>query len=105
LITPNLLQAIVDFYDTANIEKMYNNDNFSSAYHSPVTADFEFLFARLLYHIGSIYKLGWSVALRRQVQKAIPDIRISKDNQTLWIMELKASMRWERSFICPIFYK
>lgn len=106
LITEKMIQAIVNLYDTANIEKKINEKNgFSSAYHSPVTSDFEFIFARLIYHIGIIFNKGWKVDLRRQINKTTPDIRISKNDKTLWILELKVSLGWIRSFICPTFYK
>jgi len=104
-ITYQMIQAIVDFYDTANIEKNINTERFTSAYHTPVTADFEFLLARLLFHIGILYKKEWKIDLRRQEKKATPDIRISNGGKTLWILELKVGMSWAKSFICPTFYK
>lgn len=48
---------------------------------------------------------GWKVDLRRQFNKATPDIRISRNDQSLCILELKVGMSWIRSFICPTFYK
>lgn len=106
LITGKMIQVIVNLYDTAKIEKKINENNgFSSSYHPPVTSDFEFIMARLIFHVGKIFNKDWKVDLRRQVNKATPDIRISKNNNTLWILELKVSLGWIRSFICPTFYK
>ncbi len=104
-ISHKMIQAIVYLYDTANIEKKINDDKYSSAYHPPVTSDFEFLLSRLIFYIGELFEKGWRVDLRRQVNKATPDIRISKDDCTLWILELKVSMGWIRSFLCPTFYE
>ncbi|WP_156350827.1 hypothetical protein [Psychrobacillus sp. FJAT-21963] len=111
-ITSKVIQAIVDLYHAASInlsETIIDKDNkikgqFKSSYHPAVTADFEYLIARFLYHIGNMYEKGWSVDLRKQVKNAAPDIRISKNGETLWILELKVSMSWSKSFVSPTFY-
>lgn len=96
--TPALLVRIQELYSSAKIERKFQNENFETAYHSPISSDLEFLIARILYHYSRIKKLGWKIYLRRQVGKTCPDIRIDKNGKTVAIVEVKAIAGWIQPF-------
>ncbi len=93
-VTRLLLGYIGDLYNSAKLEKEFENENFESAYHNPITSELEFLIARIIYHYSQRKKLGWKIYLRRQKAKTAPDIRIDKDGKTLALIELKARVGW-----------
>ena len=101
--TKLLLVYIHELYTCTNIESDFRNDNFETAYHHPVTSDLEFLIARTVYHYlkRSKSKSDWKVYLRRQVDGVAPDVRISKNDKTMAIIEIKAKVGW----IQPVFSK
>ena len=97
-VTKLLLSYISDLYDSAKCEKFYVNENFETAYHSPISSDLEFLVSRILYHYSGKLDLGWKIYLRRQYQKTAPDIRIDKNNKTIAIIKVKAKAGWIQPF-------
>lgn len=104
--TPVLLKYISELYKSANVEKEFNNTLFDSAYHQPVTSDFELLIARALYYISNRKKLGWKIYLRRQHKDngvvVTPDIKIEKEGKVVAIIEVKAKAGWMQSFFSNI---
>lgn len=92
-ITPELLEVVHDLYTSAKLDK-YDDDCFDSAYHNPITSDFEFIIARIIYHLSKHYNLGWFILLRKQKNKCAPDIRIEKDGKTLVVIEIKVKAGW-----------
>ena len=92
-VTKLLLSYISELYQSAKI-KFFDNDHFRSAYHNPISSDLEFLIARILYNYSNFNKLGWSVFLRSQVGKTAPDIRVTKGEKTIAILEIKAKAGW-----------
>ncbi|MDE2312283.1 MAG: hypothetical protein KGJ93_04345 [Patescibacteria group bacterium] len=98
LVTPLLLVRIQELYSSAKIERDFQNDNFETAYHSPISSDLEFFISRILYHYSRIKKLGWKIYLRRQVGKTCPDIRIDKKDKTIAVIEVKAIAGWIQPF-------
>jgi len=93
-----ILKYIRALYLAAKAESDFTDDQFEVAYHSPVTGDVEFLFARFLYHFSKYEDLNWKIYLRRQVRKVVPDIRIDSDNQTLAVIEIKSKVGWMQPF-------
>lgn len=99
-----LLDYISDLYDCANTEKDFSNSKFQSAYHQPITADLEFLLARIFYHYSIFKKLNWVISLRKQKKNiqtgklVAPDIKIEKDNKIVAIIEVKAKAGWMQTF-------
>ena len=105
-ITPKIADITIDFYqEEEKNKKFYKNDSFEMAYHEPVTSKLEFFLARILYHISSIKKLNWKIYLRTQKKKCAPDIRVEKDEETIFIIEVKANAGWMQAFISPEAYK
>lgn len=98
-ITRGLLKYTQQLYQASKPDRFRDNQ-FEMAYHNPITSDFEFLLARLLYHYSSLKKLRWKVLLRRQVGKTAPDIRIENDSgRTLAIIEIKVKGGWIQPFL------
>lgn len=98
LITEDTLLFIHFLYQSMQIEQQsFTDDNFESAYHPPITPDFEFLLARLFYHYGKIMGLQWKVLLRRQKQRSAPDIVVQNNQKTIAIIEIKAKAGWIQS--------
>jgi len=100
-VTQKLLIAISDLYDSANSEKKFGDDFFRVAYHNPVTSEFEFLIARILYHYGK--KFNWKIYLRNQSKGKdgklhVPDIRIEKNGKNIAIIEIKVKAGWIQYF-------
>ncbi|OEH84280.1 hypothetical protein BHU72_10725 [Desulfuribacillus stibiiarsenatis] len=92
-ITIEILRAINELYQSAKLND-YDEVNFESAYHNPITSDVEFLIARVIYHIASFKDLYWKVLLRRQKNKCAPDIRIEHEGNTLFVIEIKVKAGW-----------
>ncbi len=103
--TKLILYYTQELYKSAKIESCFENANFETAYHSPISSDLEFLVARTLVHYSSIKKLNWNVYLRRQVGKAAPDIRIDRDGKCIAIVEVKAKVGWIQCFFSTERYK
>lgn len=99
LVSKEILLNIIDIYKSAKIEKNYENENFLTAYHSPITGDFEFFISRILYNYSLLLNLNWKIYLRKQKGKTVPDIRIEKNDKTIAIIEIKAKAGW----IQPVF--
>ena len=96
-----ILDYIAELYESAKLVESYENNNFESAYHNPITSDLEFLIARTLIHYSNQNKLNWKIYLRRQVRKTAPDIRVDLNGKTIAILEIKAKAGW----IQPVFSK
>jgi len=106
----DLLKQISAIYAGAKVENSIEpSENFSAAYHTPITGDLEFLIARTLYYYGNPVEgvnanenLGWAVHLRRQQKKKgmmlAPDIRIERQGRTIGIIEIKARVGWMQAF-------
>lgn len=98
-VTRSLVEQLDGIYKAAQVEKRYEDKEFyESAYHTPVTGDFEFLVARTLHHFGQKLNLGWKVSLRKQSAKAAPDIRLAIGERTVGIVELKTKLGWVQPF-------
>jgi hypothetical protein len=99
-VTENILNAIIGMYSAAKVESIYEEKNrFESAYHAPITSEFEFYVARIMYHYSLMKKLEWHVFLRRQLNKTAPDVRIEIGNRTVAIIEIKARGGWIQPFL------
>ncbi len=104
MITKLLLDYISDLYDSANTEKAFSNSHFLSAYHQPITADLEFLLARILFYYSKFKKLNWTVNLRKQKKdpttgkNVAPDIKIERAGKIIAIIEIKANAGWIQPF-------
>ncbi len=96
-----LLRITSDLYIAAKVEKEFDGENFSSAYHSPITGDLEFLVGRILFHFSELNNLNWTIHVRRQKASTAPDIRIDKCGATVGIIEIKAKAGWMQSFFSP----
>lgn len=95
-----LLNLIIELYKSAKVELNFTNaDEFESAYHSPITSEFEFAISRILFHYSKVNNLGWKVLLRKQIAKTAPDIRIEKGNKTLAVIEIKVKAGWIQPFL------
>ena len=97
-IAEDILEIIREIYEAAKVEKELSNNQFEVAYHTSVTGDVEFLFARFFYHLIEARELNWKVYLRRQFQRIVPDIRIESEGKTLAIIEIKSKVGWMQSF-------
>jgi hypothetical protein len=101
-ITEEILKAIITLYDSAKIEQYFKEDDlFDSAYHTPITGEFEFFIARILYHLSNVKKCNWKILLRKQENKTAPDIRLLKNNKTIAVIEIKAKAGWMQCFFSP----
>lgn len=98
-VSSEILLSIIDIYKSAKIERNFENENFLTAYHSPITGDFEFFISRILYNYSTLSQLNWKIFLRKQKGKTVPDIRIEKNEKTIAIIEIKAKAGW----IQPVF--
>ena len=96
-ITSDVMKIIISLYESAKVEKEFKNEHFDSAYHSPITGNFEFFIARILYHYSNVKNLDWKILLRKQEKKAAPDIRIVKNNTNIAVIEIKAKAGWIQS--------
>ena len=97
-ISELVLKTIVELYKAAKAESSFTNENFETAYHSPITGELEFLVARILYHYSSLNGRGWKILLRRQVNKTAPDIRVEVRLNTIAVIEVKAKAGWIQPF-------
>ncbi len=97
-VTERLVEQLEAIYKAAREERRYKDAAFESAYHTPVTGDFEFLVARTLCHYGLKLSLNWKVFLRRQVTRTAPDIRVTVGDRTLGIVEIKTKLGWMQPF-------
>lgn len=97
-ISEKTLKFISEIYQSVNVESMFHNDHFDSAYHLAITPLVEFFIARIFYHYSESEKLNWNINLRRQKNKTVPDIRIfHKENNkeiTIAIIEIKVRVSW-----------
>lgn len=93
-ITPLLLEDIHSLYLSAKVESDFSGERFESAYHNPVTSEFEFLVSRIIYYTHS----DLSVFLRRQFNKTAPDIRMERGGKTIAIIEIKSKAGWMQPF-------
>ena len=97
-ITLEVLKVINILYSTAKLERQFIGNRFECAYHSPITADFEFFLARMIYHYAPQSK----VYLRRQVGRMAPDIRVTvgapSNEKTVAIIEIKVKAGWIQPF-------
>lgn len=84
-----VLKTIVDLDKAAKVESSFTNENFETAYHSPITGELEFLVARILYHYSSLNGRGWKILLRRQVNKTAPDIRVEVQGKTIAVIRVR----------------
>lgn len=95
-----LLNLIIELYESAKAELNFTNaDEFESAYHSPITSEFEFVISRILFHYSKVNNLGWKVLLRKQIAKTAPDIRIEKGSKTVAVIEIKVKAGWIQPFL------
>ena len=92
-VTLEVLKAINSFYSSAKLD-VFDDKQFDSAYHNPITSDVEFLIARILFYIIKEKGLSWKVNLRKQKNKCAPDIRIDVDKETSFIIEIKVKVGW-----------
>lgn len=97
-ISELVLKTIVELYKAAKAESSFTNENFETAYHSPITGELEFLVARILYHYSALNGRGWKILLRRQVNKTAPDIRVEVQGKTIGVVEVKAKAGWIQPF-------
>ena len=102
-ITEKILLIINELYNSVNLEKSFNNENFRSAYHNPITSELEFFVARILFHYSNQNSLKWKIFLRCQSKGKdgkmhVPDIRIEKNYKTITIVEIKAKAGWIQPF-------
>lgn len=104
-VSAQIMEAIVQMYDSAKTERDYECSRFECAYHTPITGEFEFLVARILYHYSEQDKLGWRVFLRRQVKKTVPDIRITNGEEPIGVIEIKSKGGWIQPFFSEEKYR
>jgi hypothetical protein len=95
-ITLEILKVIIELYESAKYE--IKIDGLSSAYHNPITSDFELFIALIITNIIKLKKINWNVDLRRQKNKSVPDIRIYEGEITKSIIEIKAKAGWMQPF-------
>lgn len=102
-ITEDIIKTIIELYSAAKIEQDYSEGNefFEAAYHTPVTGDLEFFISRILYHYSQLTNSHWKISLRKQEGKTAPDIRISKENRTIGVVEIKAKAGWIQPVFSP----
>ncbi|TCK98052.1 hypothetical protein EDC19_0467 [Natranaerovirga hydrolytica] len=93
MITYNVLSFIHQLYSSAKLNQ-YDNEQFASAYHNPITSDVEFYISRIIFHIIKKKELNWKISLRKQKNKCAPDIRIDYNNETKFIIEIKVKAGW-----------
>ncbi len=99
LITENIIETIIELYSSAQVERVLTDEHFEAAYHAPVTGELEFLISRVLFHYSNKNKLEWKIYLRRQESRVAPDIRITKNNKTISVIEIKAKGGWIQPFL------
>lgn len=99
LITENVIRTIIELYSSAQVERVLIDEHFEAAYHAPVTGELEFLISRILFHFSDKNKLRWKIYLRRQESSVAPDIRISKEDKTISVIEIKAKGGWIQPFL------
>lgn len=92
-VSKEILRVVNELYKSSKLNS-FEDSNFDSAYHNPITSDFEFYLSRIFYHLSEMNGLGWSVHLRRQKNKCAPDIRVDKDGKPLFIIEVKVKAGW-----------
>ncbi len=102
-VSADLLKQISAIYMGAKVESIIEpNTNFSTAYHTPITGDLEYLIARTLYRYSLEEELGWEVYLRKQIKMnngmLAPDVRIEKSGIIIGIIEIKARVGWMQPF-------
>ncbi len=97
-VTPLILKYTAELYQAAKEERKFENKNFYTRYHAPISSELEFLIARTLFHFSNFKNLGWSIYLRKQEKKTAPDIRIDRNGKTIGIVEIKAKAGWIQSF-------
>lgn len=95
-ITIEVLQFLNSLYESAKLNQFNDFDAFESAYHNPVTSDFELLLARIIYHIAKIKGKQWKVLLRKQKGKCAPDIRIEHEGRSICVIEIKVKVGWSQ---------
>ncbi|MFA6151012.1 MAG: hypothetical protein WC716_06820 [Chitinophagaceae bacterium] len=101
-ITERILTTIVTLYECAKVERYFEDAHFETAYHSPITGELEFFIARILFHYSTLKNKEWKVYLRRQENRTAPDIRLSKNEKTFAIIEVKAKAGWIQQFLSPV---
>lgn len=99
LITAKILRTIVELYSSAQVEQLLKDEYFEAAYHAPVTGELEFFISRILFYYSESNKLQWKIHLRKQKSKVAPDIRISKNGETISVIEIKAKGGWIQPFL------
>ncbi len=88
-----MLNVVNELYESSKLD-FFEDSCFDSAYHNPITSDFEFYLSRIFYHISEMKGLNWTVHLRRQKNNCAPDIRVDKDGKPLFIIEVKVKAGW-----------
>jgi hypothetical protein len=97
-ITSDILEEIIDLYDSAKVEQDFADPFFETAYHTPISGDLEFFIARILYHYSKLNDQEWKILLRKQEKNTAPDVRLLKENKTFAIIEVKAKAGWIQPF-------
>lgn len=98
-ISDDIMKLIIQLYKGAKIESLFHDEYFDSAYHAPITSDLEFIIARFFYHFSEQTKSGWHIALRKQKNKTVPDLLVSKNSKAFAVIEIKAKGGWIQSFL------
>ncbi len=100
IISEAVLKTIISLYKSAQTERRFREPGkFDCAYHAPVTHDFEFFIARILYYHNEIHKLGWEILLRKQKGGMVPDVRIAKNDKNIAIIEAKVKGGFIQHFL------
>lgn len=101
-VTDSILLYTHKLYQAAKSERSYKDeDTFDTAYHAPITSDFEFFIARILLHYSKLRNKNWKIYLRRQMKGTAVDVRIEKNGKTVAVIEIKVKAGW----IQPVFSK
>lgn len=98
-VTELILNTILNLYKEAQVEQKFKDGSFESAYHAPITSEFEFFIARIFYHLSKKKKLNYQISLRKQKHNTAPDIRIDHNGRTILIIEIKAKASWIQPFL------
>jgi len=104
-VCEKLMLLIHELYESAKVSEYNKKGQYSSAYHNPITGDFEFIVSRTLSHYSDLNKLNWTISLRRQSNGCTPDVRVEIANETVFIIEIKVKAGWIQTLFSPRAYQ